>query len=181
MYFKMRSKTDMTIKMCLAINVLIWTVNCKHKHITSFYHAKIVSFAYEILHLILNNYNFDLISVKYEFKVRYNTNTSMKIFLEMWFSFSDKFFIPLYGACIPAHRKNPITFIPKAITRLVNRGKEKFIVLISVAVIALKLWVIRYLFTHTILFRFEAIFAKFYYYNGQVYQKATLLPGDCNA
>lgn len=45
-------------------------------------------------------------------------------------------------------------YTEKAITRLVNRGKEKFIVLISVAVIALKLWVIRYLFethrrTHT--------------------------------
>lgn len=41
------------------------------------------------------------------------------------FHFLINFSIPLYGACIPAHRKNPITFIPKAITGLVNRGKGK--------------------------------------------------------
>lgn len=57
------------------------------------------------------------------------------------------------------------------------------------AVIALKLWVIRYLFTHTTpthseayCLRSKAIFAqKFYsFYNGRVYQNGNIIAGGCD-
>lgn len=124
------------------------------------------------------------------FKVRYIIRArAWKHSLKCDFHFLINFSIPLYGACIPAciHRRRrkketPITFIPKAIIRLVNRGKEKFIVLISMAVIALKLWVIRYLFTHkhthrphTILFTFQGKFSQnFIIIMTEFIKKATL-------